>query len=333
MQSMRVAGWQRRYCQADDGIRAYGLYVPRRLPRLSRAPVLVVLHGCTQSAEDIAAGTRMNTLAERRGVVAVYPEQGERDNRNRCWNWYDPGHQSRGSGEPAAIAGIVREVFSSDLGARLDGNRVYVVGMSAGAAMAVVMGATYPDLFAAVGAHSGLSYAAARSAPGALLSMRSGGRDPEACGRQAWLAMGDRAVTMPVVIVQGDADATVWRVNGAQVAQQWLATNRRALGGSVPLDPGRPDQVVRGRPHDGHSYEMRTWEDGSGRPIVQLCSVAGLGHAWSGGSPAGSYTDTTGPNATAMMWAFLRQQSRAVPVSRVARLRHVLERVRRRRHL
>ncbi len=306
-----MTGWQRLSYENDDGRWAYGIYVPRRLRRLRRAPVMVVLHGCTQSADDVAAGTRMNELADRFGFVAVYPEQRAGNNRNKCWNWYDAAHQVRGAGEPAAVAGIVTQVLGSRIGARPDRNRVYVVGISAGAAMAVVMGATYPDLIAGVGAHSGLAYAAARTAPAALLSMRTGGADPEARGRQAWLAMGDHAATMPIVIVQGGGDPTVRAVNGAQVAQQWLATNRLALAGTLALDRDRPDHLGRGRSSGGLSFEARTWDGPNGRPLVQYWSVAGLGHAWSGGSPVGTYTDPAGPDATSVMWTFLRQQSRA----------------------
>jgi poly(hydroxyalkanoate) depolymerase family esterase len=272
---------------------------------------MLVLHGCTQSADDVAAGTRMNQLADRFGFVVVYPEQRASNNRNKCWNWYDAANQVRGAGEPVVIAGIVEQVLGSEIGSRLDHNRVYVVGMSAGAAMAVVMGAVYPDLVAGVGAHSGLAYAAARSAPAALLSMRNGGLDPEARGRQAWIAMGDHATTMPVVIVQGEGDTTVRAVNGSQVAQQWLATNRLALSGTLALGRDRPDHVDHGRSPGGLSYETRTWDGPQGRPLVQYWSVAGLGHAWSGGSPAGSYTDAAGPDATSAIWAFLSQQSRA----------------------
>jgi poly(hydroxyalkanoate) depolymerase family esterase len=313
------AGWLRRSYDNGDGRWPYAVYVPRRLRRWRRAPVMVVLHGCTQTPEDIAAGTGINALADRHRFVAVYPQQRPANNRNRCWNWYLRAHQARGAGEPAAIAGIVEQVLGGVDGPRLDRNRVYVVGLSAGASMAVVMGVAYPDLVAGVGAHSGLSYAAARTAPGALLSMRNGSSDPQARGRQAWLAwsaIGDQPGPMPVVVVQGADDRTVRPVNGGQVVSQWLATNRLALSGALDLDEGRPDRVDDGRSDGGLPYEVRTWNGRGGRPLVQHWQVSGLGHAWSGGSPAGSFTDPAGPSASSAMWAFLRQQARGTDVNR-----------------
>jgi poly(hydroxyalkanoate) depolymerase family esterase len=324
-------GWERSTFEGGGGLRRYAVYVPQRLPRRGRVPVMVVLHGCTQSTDDAAEGTRMNAMAEQCGFVVVYPEQSERDNRRKCWNWYMPEHQRRGSGEPAEIAGIVAQVLGSDTGAILDRNRVYVVGLSAGAAMATIMGATYPDLFAGVGIHSGLSYGAARTVPGALLSMHRGGPDPEERGRQAYAVMGEHARTVPVVVVQGDQDKTVSVKNGEQVVRQWLMTNQRASEGTLALDAEEPDDVHDGCSPGGLRYNARTWNDRAGQPLVQYWLVNGLGHAWSGGSPAGSYTDPAGLDATAVMWSFLREhQLVAEPAGRrgrPARLRHALNRL------
>jgi poly(hydroxyalkanoate) depolymerase family esterase len=327
-------GWDR--STYDDGrvLFRYAVYVPQRLPRRGRVPVMVVLHGCTQSADDVAAGTRMNEMADRCGFVVVYPEQREEDNRQKCWNWYLPEHQVRGSGEPAAIAGIVAQVLGSDVAARLDRNRVYVVGLSAGGAMATIMGVTYPDLFAGVGIHSGLSYCAARTAPRALASMFLGGPDPEEQGRLAYAAMGEHARMVPVVVIHGDGDKTVSVKNGEQVVRQWLTANQQASSGSLVLDADRPDDVHDGCSPGGLRYQERTWNDRFGRPLVQYWLVVGLGHAWSGGSLSGSYTDPAGPDATVVMWNFLREHrlvaeadGRVVPLTA---LRHALMRVCRR---
>jgi esterase, PHB depolymerase family len=313
------------------GLRRYAVYVPQRLPRRGRFPVMVVLHGCTQSADDIAAGTRMNAMADRCGFVVVYPEQSEHDNPRKCWNWYLRDHQVRGSGEPAEIAGIVAQVLGSDTGARLDRNRVYVVGLSAGAAMAAIMGATYPDLFAGVGMHSGLSYGAAHTVPGALLSMHRGGPDPEERGLQAYAAMGEHARMVPVVVIQGATDKTVSARNGEQVVHQWLTTNRHASAGTLALSAEQPDDFHDGNSPGGLHYDVRTWNDRLGRPLVQYWHVSDLGHAWSGGSTSGSYTDPAGPDATAAMWRFLREHrlgaeevGRGVPLTRLG---HALNRV------
>lgn len=327
-------GWELSTFDDGRGLFRYAVYVPRRLPRRRRVPVMVVLHGCTQSADDAAAGTCMNEMADRCGFVVVYPEQREEDNRQRCWNWYLPEHQVRGSGEPAAIVGIVAQVLASDVAARLDRSRVYVVGLSAGAAMATIMGVTYPDLFAGVGIHSGLSYGAARTLPGALVSMRLGGPNPEERGRLAYAAMGEYARMVPVVVFHGDGDQTVSVKNGEQVVRQWLTANECASSGSLVLDAERPDAAQDGFSPGGLRYDARTWNDRFGEPLVQYWLVAGLGHAWSGGSPAGSYTDPAGPDATALMWSFLREHrlvseaaGRLVPLNA---LRHALIRVRRR---
>jgi poly(hydroxyalkanoate) depolymerase family esterase len=328
----RRGGWERSTYDDGHGLFRYAVYVPERLPRHRRVPVIVVLHGCTQSADDAAAGTRMNAMADRCGFVVIYPEQREANNQQRCWNWYLPQHQVRGSGEPAAIAGIVARVLGSDVAAKPDRNRVYVVGLSAGGAMATIMGATYPDLFAGVGVHSGLSYCAARTVPGALVSMRFGGPDPKERGRQAYAAMGVHARMVPVVVIHGDEDQTVSVKNGEQVVRQWLTANQHASAGSLVLDAERPDDVQNGYSLGGLRYDTRTWNDQFGRPLVQYWLVTGLGHAWSGGSPAGSYTDPAGPDATAIMWKFLREHrlaaehdGRIVPLTA---LRHALIRVR-----
>jgi poly(hydroxyalkanoate) depolymerase family esterase len=324
---MAQRGWLWGTHDDDEGGHwRYAVYVPERLPRRGRVPVLVALHGCTQTAEDFAEGTGLNALADRHGFVVVYPEQSEAKNRNRCWNWFLAGNQVRGAGEPAAIAGIVERVLRSEGRPRLDRDRVFVIGMSAGAAMAVVMAVTYPDLFAGAGVHSGVMYAAARTAPSALLAMRSGGSDGLANGRQAWLAMGDYAHLMPVVVIHGAQDQTVRPVNGNQVVSQWLATNRLALSGALALDEGRPDRVDEGRSPGGLAFRTRTWNGTHGSPLVQHWSVSGLGHAWSGGSSAGSYTDPAGPSASSAMWAFLGQQTRASRLRTPLTARHLMRR-------
>jgi poly(hydroxyalkanoate) depolymerase family esterase len=320
------------------GLRSYAVYVPLLLPRNRRVPVMVVLHGCTQSADDVAAGTRMNAVADRCGFVVVYPEQSKQDNPRKCWNWFLRDNQIRGSGEPAEIAGIVARVLGSDTGERLDRNRVYVVGLSAGAALAGIMGATYPDLFAGVGMHSGLSYGAARTVPGALLSMGFGGPDPEERGLQAYVAMGEHARMVPVIVIQGATDKTVSATNGEQVVHQWLTTNRHASAGTLALSAEQPDDLQYGDSPGGLHYDVRTWIDRPGRPLVQYWLVSDLGHAWSGGSTSGSYTDPAGPDATAAMWRFLREQRLvtetvepgSVPLTRLRRaLSRMVELVRR----
>jgi len=292
------------------GNRSYAVYTPPGLPPGTAVPLVVVLHGCTQSAKDIALATGVNALADRAGFVAVYPEQSVLDNPLRCWNWFNPRNQVRGSGEPAKIVRTTEGVLSRPGGATLDRNRVYVMGFSAGGAMAVILAATYPDVYAAVGIHSALQYRAAGSLVTAALAMKFGGPNPERQGLLAHAAMGTRARVVPVIVFQGGADRIVGPVNGDNVVRQWLRTSRLASRAATGLDFGRPQASRVGRTPGGLSFSVRTWNDGAGRPAVQYWTVPALGHAWSGGSRAASFTDPRGPSATETMYDAFRQSTR-----------------------
>ena len=305
--SVEVGTWDQLVDESPTGSRSYAVYTPAGLHPGKAVPLVVVLHGCNQSAEDAALGTEVNALADRAGFVAVYPEQSAHDNPRHCWNWFDPRHQVRGSGEPAAIARITERVLSRPGGARLDRKRVHVMGLSAGGAMAGILAATYPDLYASVGIHSAPQFRAARSPLSALLAMRNGGPNPQRQGRLAHAAMGPRARVVPVIVVQGDADRTVRAVNGDRVVRQWLTTSQLAGEEAKGLDFDRPHSIHDDRAPGGLSYSVRAWNDSTGRPVVRYWTVSGLGHAWSGGAVAGSYTDPRGPNATEAMCNFFDQ--------------------------
>ena len=317
--------WERCWYEEPAGGRAYAMYLPRRLPRHRPVPLVVALHGCEQSPEDAAAGTRLNELADREGFVVVYPEQGTAHNRRGCWNWFRLRNQARGAGEPAAIAGIVRKVLSEERRAKLDPSRVYVIGLSAGGAMASILGTAYPDLFAAVGIHSGLQYAAARSAQAAIYVMSGGGPDPERQGQLACAAMGTHARVVPVIVLHGDKDATVSLVNGEHAIRQWLATAKAASAGVLQPEFAEPDHTEHNVSRGGLPYTVRRWNDAAGRPVAEYWLVSGLGHAWSGGAEEGSYTDPRGPDATDAIYRFLRRHSvpTAVPSSRTPRRRRL----------
>jgi poly(hydroxyalkanoate) depolymerase family esterase len=299
-----VGRWDQLVDEGPTGSRLYAVYTPPGLRPGMAVPLVVVLHGCNQSAEDVALGTGVNTLADRTRFVAVYPEQSVQDNPRRCWNWFDRDNQIRGSGEPAAIARITERVLSWRGEASLDRNRVHVMGISAGGAMAGILAATYPDLYASVGIHSAPQYRAARNAITALLAMRNGGPDPERQAHLAYAAMGPRARVVPVIVVQGEADRIVWAANGERVVRQWLATSRLVSGQATGLDFARPEASHDDCAPGGLSYSVRSWNDNAGRPVVEYWSVFGLGHAWSGGAGAGSYTDPRGPSATEAMCNF-----------------------------
>ena len=271
----------------EAGTRAYRLYVPGSYGRRPM-PLVIMLHGCTQSAEDFAAGTAMNVLAEHEGFLVAYPEQSKSANPNGCWNWFNPRDQKRDSGEPSIIAGIAREIMATYA---VDPARVYVAGLSAGGAAAAILGSTYPDVFAAVGVHSGLPAGSAKDVGSALSAMRSP-KDPSGLPHAAILHGRGRLV--PTIVFHGDKDTTVHPGNGEYVITQ--SRTREWSGLRAVSHPGR----VPG----GHSYTRTDHHDSAGRVVLEMWVVHGSGHAWSGGRPQGSYTDPHGPDASREMVRF-----------------------------
>lgn len=278
-----------------SGTRAYKLYIPSGYTGQA-VPLVVMLHGCTQNPDDFAAGTRLNTLAEEHTFLVAYPEQPQNANMSRCWNWFKESDQRRDRGEPDIIAGITREVCE-EYGVT-DG-RVYVAGMSAGGAMAAILGASYPDLYAAVGVHSGLAPGAARDLPSALSAMQRGGRGGH---REA------PARNVPVIVFHGDRDTTVHPANADHLLAHY--------GSGTAADTTPTATARRGQVSGGHAYTRHTRPDAEGRTVMERWTIHGLGHAWSGGSNSGSYTDPRGPDATAEMVRFFGQHRQPGPVDR-----------------
>jgi len=275
------------------GTRSYKLYIPSGYNGQA-IPLIVMLHGCTQNPDDFATGTRMNELAEEHTFLVAYPAQAGNANMQRCWNWFQAADQQRGRGEPSLIAGITNQVVDEH---EVDTSRVYMAGMSAGGAMAAIMGATYPDLYAAVGIHSGLAPGSAHDMPSAFTAMRQGG---PVVGHRDVPGEGDRKV-LPTIIFHGDGDTTVHPRNGDRLL--------------VHLAGGRDGSSPRVRTHKGqvpggYAYTRFTYHDAEGRALVERWSVHGLGHAWSGGTYPGSYTDPRGPDASAEMVRFFEQHQR-----------------------
>jgi poly(hydroxyalkanoate) depolymerase family esterase len=271
---------------SDIGSRGYKLYIPSTY-RGESVPLVVMLHGCTQSPDDFAAGTRMNALAEEHGCLIVYPGQTQAANAQRCWNWFSPGDQQRDQGEPALIAGITRQLMRDHA---VDPRRVYVAGLSAGGAAAAIMGQAYPDLYAAVGVHSGLPCGAARDIPSAFAAMRQGAATSQQPGRGSATNGSQRIV--PTIVFHADRDGTVHPCNGDQVIAQ------SAAAGDLRT------KVQRGQVPGGRAYSRTIHADAAGQPVLEQWLVHGGGHAWSGGSAAGSYTDPRGPDASREMLRF-----------------------------
>lgn len=282
--------------------RTYKVYIPNGYAQGTAVPMVVMLHGCTQDPDQFAAGTEMNAYADQYKFIVVYPDQPSSAHSNKCWRWFDPAHQARGSGEPAHIVGIVNQVKTDYT---IDSNRVYLAGMSAGAAMTANMGALYPDVFASIGVHSGLEFKAATSESTAWSVMSSGGPDPVTQGNAAYTAMGSNKRTVPTIVFHGTSDYTVQVVNGNQTLSQWAQTNDRASDGADNNNiDDTPEQTVNGQVSGGRAYTQYIYKDQTGAVILEKYLVTSMGHAWSGGSTAGSYTDPQGPEASLLMWQF-----------------------------
>ena len=266
---------------SEAGSRSYKLYIPSSY-RGKSLPLIVMLHGCTQSPDDFAIGTQMNELAEEEGFLVAYPRQPVSANPSKCWNWFNAGDQSRDRGEPFLIAGLTRKIMGD---AAVDSARVYAAGLSAGGAAAAIMGSAYPDIYAAIGVHSGLACGAAKDLPSALNAMRQGG---------ASLKNG-ASRPLPTIVFHGDSDNTVNPINSDQViAQSKAGAEFRA-------------KIVQGQSKGGIKYTRSIQSDQSGRSVLEQWTLHGAGHAWSGGNPAGSFTDPRGPDASREMLRFFRE--------------------------
>ncbi len=293
------------------GTRRYKLYVPAQIA--AAPPLIVMLHGCTQSADDFAAGTRMNQLADQHGFLVAYPEQSSSANPSKCWSWFKAQDQVRDCGEPSLIVGIVHEVAARY---HVDPHQIYVAGMSAGAAMAVILGETYPEVFAAIGVHSGLPYRSANDIPSAMLAMK-GGRSgipglqtkPDLKLKPGLKAKSSVASSrntslrhaVPTIVFHGDQDHTVQHSNAIEIIRQ--AMNACALDeANVTLHVN----TIGGTASNGRSYTRTFYVDAAGTNRIEFWSVHAAGHTWSGGDARGSYTDASGPDASVEMLRFFR---------------------------
>lgn len=283
-----IGTWTTHTFRNKAGTRPYSLYIPSGIGEKPVA-LLVMLHGCTQSPDDFAAGTRMNEIAEREKFIVAYPAQISAANMQGCWNWFNPADQARGAGEPSIIAGITSQVMRAHT---VDPARVYIAGLSAGGAAAAIMGHRYPDLYAAIGVHSGLACGSATDLPSALQAMRRGPGKSHAAMQQ------NGKTPVPTIIFHGDRDMTVNRKNADAVATQ--ATN----GATLTLE------TIDAAPAGGHRTRRAIGRNEAGVVMLEHWTILNAGHAWSGGSPAGTYTDPRGPDASAEMMRFFLTHKR-----------------------
>jgi poly(hydroxyalkanoate) depolymerase family esterase len=273
----RHGAFLRRSYRGSAGTLDYRLYIPAGVQPMM--PLVVMLHGCTQSPEDFARGTDMNRLADELGFLVAYPSQTRAANAQKCWNWFRPGDQRRGKGEPALIAAATQQVIDEQ---GCDPAQVYITGLSAGGAAAAIMGEAYPDLYAAIGIHSGLACGAARDMPSAFSAMRSGAGPVGATNH-----------FVPVITFHGDSDHTVSEINSRHIiAAASRSADRLNIVSEKGTSPG------------GRRYTREISSDAQGRAVIEQWTIHGAGHAWSGGARAGSYTDPAGPDASREMVRF-----------------------------
>jgi poly(hydroxyalkanoate) depolymerase family esterase len=277
--------WEWATYTGEGGSRRYRLFVPSGYDASRPVPLVVMLHGCTQDPDDFARGTRFNQHADAAGVIVAYPEQPAAQHPQKCWTWYDRNHQSATAGEPAIVHGITREVMERYA---VDPARVYLGGVSAGGAMAINTAASHPGYYTAVGVHSGVPWRAAREVGAALQVMRDGPRNEAELLEQAATQLRvAHTPSIPVIVFHGAVDAVVNPRNGRFLAQQWAVA------------AGAKDFLRQEGTTGGLAWTRDVWG-----PLAELWIVEGLGHAWSGGSPEGTYTDARGPDASAEMLRF-----------------------------
>lgn len=280
-----------------EGARDWRLYVPGSYDRARPPMLLVVLHGCTQSADDIARGSQMDKVAEEQGFLVLYPEQPVSANPRTCWNWFDAAHQARGAGEPAIIAGLVADVMRAH---PADAKRVHLVGISAGAAMAGLVAVAYPERFATLTSASGIAWRAAQNVGAAISVMQRGAGASLPSADAMRSAMGPVARALPALVIHGGADAVVSVRNADETAAQWVGMHDLMGAGQSPLRQ-HPERVTT---EGGYTVRSTAWTSTADVPMVTRIRIDELAHAWSGGSTAGTFADPKGPEVSRVIAAF-----------------------------
>ena len=298
--------WSTGTARSPGGSRNFKLWMTETRERSSAWPLVMLLHGCTHDAQDMAEISGMNGVAAANGFLTVYPEQSRLGNLLKCWNWFDPKHQTRDAGEPSILAAVVEQVRATQ---NIDRERVYLVGVSAGGAMASILAATYPELFAAVAIFAGAEFKAASSIAEGFAVMERGGPDPVQQGQLAFEAMSSglackKRRRMPVIVFHGTVDTRVNIVNADQVTAQWSKTNACLAAEGSEKGFALSEKIVSGEASNGYAYRRHIYREPDARLLMEKWLVQGLGHAWSGSPRASKYGDPQGPNASAEIWRF-----------------------------
>lgn len=291
----------------------YVLIVPDTNTSDNGRPLVVVLHGCRQSAAEIRELTRFDALGARFGFAVLYPEtRASAGNPLGCWRWWAPENQVRGGGEPGIILAMVEKASAM---AAIDRQRVYALGLSSGGAMSAILGALYPEIFAAVGVHSGMPYAGANTAACALQALSEGSVEPESRATMAYHAQGPRHRVMPIMVIHGSEDRVNAAVNGGLLIAQFAQLNDLADDGdgdNQSID-AVADVTLDDRMPEGRSYALRGFYDARGEIVIRELVVEGMGHAWSGGPSGANFSDPEGPDASSLFWQFLSRWSLSTP--------------------
>jgi poly(hydroxyalkanoate) depolymerase family esterase len=291
----------------------YVLFVPDTETSDNARPLVVVLHGCRQSAAEIRTLTRFDALAARFGFAVLYPgARASAGNPLGCWQWWAPENQTRSGDEPGIILAMIEKANEI---AAIDRQRVYALGLSSGGAMSAILGALYPETFAAVGVHSGMPYAGASTAACALQALSEGGVEPESRATIAYHGQGTRHRVMPIMVVHGSDDRVAAPINGGLIIAQFAKLNDLADDGdgdNQSID-AVADATFDNRVPEGRSYALRGFHDARGKTVMRELVVDGMGHAWSGGPPGANFSDPQGPDASSLFWQFLSRWSLSTP--------------------
>ena len=304
-----AGSWTSGTVKNASGSLDYKLFVSSTYRKDKPVPLVLMLHGCTQKAEELAAISGFNELADKNSFLVAYPEQSAAANPLRCWNWFDPKHQSRDAGESSLIAAVIQDIRASYT---IDQKRTYAVGISAGGAMAVVMGTTYPELFAGLAVIAGMEYKAGLTVQEGLAAMKQGGPDPNQQGILAFQAIqkspAGSVMRLPLIVFQGTKDPYLNPVNADQLIAQWAQTHDY-------LDDGKDNDSVNvqsasektGVVPNGYRFTKYSYNDSKGHLLLEKWIVEGLGHAWPGSSAANPFADAKGPNASEEILRFFSE--------------------------